>query len=101
MIPTILSKLSGNVTEAADLMHKAAMHRDTCRDLATWCQEMATSHLGFNSSGRQIHVHPMAVHAQRIHVVAVPHLLIHWEIIPSRFSIALSQARKFNLRNFF
>ena len=38
MIHTILSKLSGNVTEAADLMHKAAMHRDTCRDLATWCQ---------------------------------------------------------------
>lgn len=54
MIHTILSKLSGNVTEAADLMHKAAMHRDTCRDLATWCQEMATSHLGFNSSGRKI-----------------------------------------------
>ena len=54
MIPTILSKLSGNVTEAADLMHKAAMHRDTCRDLATWCQEMATAHLGFNSSGRKI-----------------------------------------------
>ena len=54
MIPTILSKLSGNVTEAADLMHKAAMHRDTCRDLATWCQEMATAHLGFNGSGRKI-----------------------------------------------
>ena len=54
MIPTILSKLSGNVTEAADLMHKAAMHRDTCRDLATWCQEMATAHLGFNSTGRKI-----------------------------------------------
>lgn len=54
MIPTILSKLSGNVTEAADLMHKAAMHRDPCRDLATWCQEMATAHLGFNSSGRKI-----------------------------------------------
>ena len=47
MIPTILSKLFGNVTDAADLMNKAAMHRDTCRDLATWCQEMATSHLGF------------------------------------------------------
>ena len=54
MIPTILYKLSGNVTEAADLMHKAAMHRDTCRDLATWCQEMATAHLGFNGSGRKI-----------------------------------------------
>lgn len=54
MITTILSKLYGNFTEAADLMHKAAIHRDTCRDLATWCQEMATSHLGFNSSGRKI-----------------------------------------------
>lgn len=54
MIPTILSKLSGNVTDAADLMHNVAMHRDTCRDLATWCQEMATAHLGFNSSGRKI-----------------------------------------------
>lgn len=38
MIPTILSKLYGNFTDAADLMHNAAMHRDTCRDLATWCQ---------------------------------------------------------------
>lgn len=38
MIHTILSKLYGNFTDAADLMHKAAMHRDTCRDLATWCQ---------------------------------------------------------------
>lgn len=38
MITTILSKLYGNFTEAADLMHKAAIHRDTCRDLATWCQ---------------------------------------------------------------
>ena len=54
MIPTILSKLSGNFTDAADLMHNAATHRDTCRDLATWCQEMATAHLGFNSSGRKI-----------------------------------------------
>lgn len=38
MIHTILSKLYGNFTGAADLMHNAAMHRDTCRDLATWCQ---------------------------------------------------------------
>ena len=54
MITTILPKLSGNFTDAADLMHNAAMHRDTCHDLATWCQEMATAHLGFNSTGRKI-----------------------------------------------
>ena len=46
--------ISGNIREAEKYIGKAYELRETNRDAADWCREMAAKHLDFNATGHEL-----------------------------------------------
>lgn len=53
-IRNVAKNLNGNVREAKEYAEKAHHYRSICKMQADWYRDMASKHLEFNLSGRQL-----------------------------------------------
>jgi hypothetical protein len=54
MIKKVSDEIRGNIHEAREKINKAYKLRDENRSVAEWYKEMASAHIGFNSTGHSV-----------------------------------------------
>ena len=64
-----------NLMEAEDYMKEAYEWKDSCRSYADWCRSMASGHMSFNETGKNVYdrlhekLRDEPEHAHEMHVI--------------------------------